>query len=256
MNQQSQYSMAQSSSFPNPLNPLSRPQSPESHPLDTRSTTIDQTVLQDMNSFNQNTQLSLQEQRYNTQHEFLVPDVSGNYTSFNTFVDISPPDAGTQFHTIDQGNALSKFMRSTLYYVPESEQLRLATKLPISVTVRPFAPVLSTEDPIQTVDFTMNDPHYRPEDPLSIGPIRCHRCRAYVNPSMQFTHNQRFVCNICQFANNVVPPQYATVLDGRGYRIDKFNKPELHKGFMILLFQMNTILVDLTRSLTHSMLCS
>lgn len=230
MNQQSQYSMAQSSSFPNPLNPLSRPQSPESHPLDTRSTTIDQTVLQNMNSFNQNTQLSLQEQRYNTQHEFLVPDVSGNYTSFNTFVDISPPDAGTQFHTIDQGNALSKFMRSTLYYVPESEQLRLATKLPISVTVRPFAPVLSTEDPIQTVDFTMNDPHYRPEDPLSIGPIRCHRCRAYVNPSMQFTHNQRFVCNICQFANNVVPPQYATVLDGRGYRIDKFNKPELHKG--------------------------
>lgn len=216
--------------FPNQFDPPSGPQSPDSHPLDTRSMTIDQTVLQDVGSFNLNNQLSLQEQRYNVQRKYAVPDDSGNYTSFKTFVDISPPDAGTQFHSIDQGNSLSKFMRSSLYYIPESEQLRLATKLPIAVTVRPFAPTLENEDPIQLVDFSTNDPQNRPEDPLSIGPIRCHRCRAYVNPSMQFTYNQRFVCNICQFANNAVPPEYATVLDGRGYRVDKFTRPELHKG--------------------------
>ncbi|RCK54706.1 SED5-binding protein 3 [Candida viswanathii] len=217
-------------SYPNQFPQASPLQVAEQHPLASRSTTIDQTLLQDISSFNQNNQLSLQEQRYHAQQEYITADQAGNYKSFQTFVDISPPDAGTQFHSIDQGNSLSKFMRSTLYYVPESEQLRLATKLPIAITVRPFAPLLKSEDPIQTVDFSVNDPHNRPEDPLSIGPIRCHRCRTYVNPSMQFTHNQRFVCNICQFSNNVVPPEYVTVLDGRGYRVDKFVKPELHKG--------------------------
>ncbi|KAL6452552.1 SFB3 SED5-binding protein 3 [Candida maltosa Xu316] len=171
-----------------------------------------------------------QKHRYDSQQEFNTPDEQGNYKFFQTFTDTAPPDSGTQFNAVDQGNASSKFMRSTMYYVPESEQLRQATKLPISITVRPFAPLNENEEPIPVVDFTSNNPNSTPEDPLSIGPVRCHRCRAYVNPSMQFTHNQRFVCNICQFANNVVPPEYASVLDGRGYRIDKFVKPELHKG--------------------------
>lgn len=194
------------------------------------STELDQTVLQDSRNFHQNHDLSLQEHRLNSQREYNTPDAQETYKSFQTFTDTVPPEAGTQFHAIDQGNALSKFMRSTMYYVPESEQLRLATKLPMSITVRPFAPLLLTEEKVQTVDFSMNDPNNTPEDPLSIGPIRCHRCRAYVNPSMQFTHNQRFVCNICQFANNVVPSEYASILDGRGYRVDKFVRPELHKG--------------------------
>ncbi|KAI5957658.1 SFB3 [Candida theae] len=176
---------------------------------------------------------SLQAHRYLQQKEYDTPNEDGNYKSFLTFSETVPPDAGVQFHFTDQGTASSKYMRSTMYYVPESEKLRSATKLPVAVTIRPFAPLLETEEPVPTVDF-QND--INPEatstddDPLSKGPLRCHRCRAYVNASMQFTHNQRFICNICQFANNEVPPEYASALDARGFRIDKFVRPELHKS--------------------------
>ena len=175
---------------------------------------------------------SLQAHRYLEQKEYDTPNEEGNYKSFLTFSETVPPDAGVQFHFTDQGTASSKYMRSTMYYVPESEKLRLASKLPVAVTIRPFAPLLDTEEPVPTVDL-VNDPNAEAtanDDPLSKGPLRCHRCRAYVNSSMQFTHNERFICNICQFANNEVPPEYASVLDARGFRIDKFVRPELHKS--------------------------
>ncbi|KAK6458594.1 sec-24-like membrane protein [Scheffersomyces xylosifermentans] len=192
------------------------------------------TVLQDMNQVSQeNHDLSLQQHRYNNQAEYL-PAENGEYRSFLTFQNVSPPDATTQFHAIDQGTASSKFIRSSMYYVPESEQLRQATKLPVSVTIRPFAPLLSTEDPVPVVDMTRSELDTG-DDPLSKGPIRCRRCRTYINPSMQFTSNGHFVCNICQFPNNVVPDDYASVLDAHGNRIDKFSRPELHKGVYDLL---------------------
>lgn len=176
---------------------------------------------------------SLQAHRYLEQKEYDTPNEEGNYKSFLTFSETVPPDAGVQFHFTDQGTASSKYMRSTMYYVPESEKLRLASKLPVAVTIRPFAPLLETEEPVPTVEFQNdNSPETisSSDDPLSKGPLRCHRCRAYVNSSMQFTHNQRFICNICQFANNEVPPEYASALDARGFRIDKFVRPELHKS--------------------------
>lgn len=176
---------------------------------------------------------SLQAHRYLEQKEYDTPNEEGNYKSFLTFSETVPPDAGVQFHFTDQGTASSKYMRSTMYYVPESEKLRLASKLPVAVTIRPFAPLLETEEPVPTVELQNdNGPETisSSDDPLSKGPLRCHRCRAYVNSSMQFTHNQRFICNICQFANNEVPPEYASALDARGFRIDKFVRPELHKS--------------------------
>ncbi|KAI5954031.1 SFB3 [Candida margitis] len=176
---------------------------------------------------------SLQSFRYLAQKEYDTPNEEGNYKSFLTFSETVPPDAGVQFHFTDQGTASSKYMRSTMYYVPESEKLRSASKLPVAITIRPFAPLLETEEPVPTVDY-QNDVNPEiasdNEDPLSKGPLRCHRCRAYVNSSMQFTHNQRFICNICQFANNDVPPEYASALDARGFRIDKLVRPELHKS--------------------------
>jgi protein transport protein SEC24 len=190
-----------------------------------------QTVPHDMTN-SDNVDLSLQEYRYFNQKEFVTPNEQNQLRSFLTFQNVTPPDSSTQFHSVDQGTASSKFIRSTMYYVPESEQLRLATKLPIAVTVRPFAPVLPTEEPIPVVDMTRSDCS---ADSGDNGPIRCRRCRAYVNPSMQFTNNARFTCNICQFPNNIVPSDYDSLLDNQGYRVDKFIRPELHKGVYDLL---------------------
>ncbi|KAG7664662.1 SFB3 [[Candida] subhashii] len=212
---------------------------------------VDQFHLQDMTTTQnqgRSNDLSLQLHRYQDQKKYITPDEEGNLKPFLTFSETIPPEAGTQFQAIDQGTASSKFMRSTMYYVPESEPVRAATKLPLAITIRPFAPLLSTEDPIPVVDFSQrdqqsqisisesdNDGSEKEKDPLSIGPLRCRRCRCYVNPSMQFTHTQRFVCNICQFPNNIVPEEYASYLDNNGYRLDKFIRPELHKSVYDIL---------------------
>ncbi|CAN3374519.1 hypothetical protein DIURU_001355 [Diutina rugosa] len=152
---------------------------------------------------------------------------------FLTFANVAPPDATTQYLAVDQGTASAKFMRSTMYYVPETEQLRAATKLPLAVTIRPFAPLSEVESPVPVVDMRRID--HPSDDPLDNGPIRCRRCRAYVNPSMQFSQSASFTCNICQFPNNRVPDDYHAMLDVHNQRIDKFVRPELHRGVYDLL---------------------
>lgn len=178
---------------------------------------------------------SLPDFRYVSQQQYITPsDEDGmDFKSFHTFENVLPPEATNQFHTLDQGTASSKFIRSSMYYVPESELLRLDTKMPLSITVRPFAPLLPTEEPIPVVDMTR--PDVKSDDPLDMGPIRCRRCRAYINPLMQFKSSRHFTCNICQYPRNIVPDDYVTVLDAHDQRADKFVRPELHKGVYDLL---------------------
>ncbi|CCE79674.1 Piso0_001756 [Millerozyma farinosa CBS 7064] len=181
--------------------------------------------------------ISLAQSRYMDQNEYMSPvsDEDNSYRSFFTFQNIVPPSAGTQFHTVDQGTSSSKFMRATMYNAPETDQLRSATKLPVSVTISPFAPLLPTEDPIPEVD--MADLGNTPgADPLEIGPPRCRRCRTYMNPAMQHNSSYRFVCNICQFPNNTIPEDYVSMINPvTGTRTDVNVRPELHRGVYDLL---------------------
>lgn len=186
--------------------------------------------------------LSVQEFRDANHREYMALEAYTDPTTgepvqaqrqFLTFANVAPPDATTQYLAVDQGTALAKFMRLTMYYVPESEQLRAATKLPLAVTIRPFAPLLEHELPVPVVDMRRVD--HPLDDPLDNGPIRCRRCRAYVNPLMQFTASASFQCNICQFPNNRVPDDYHAMLDVHNQRIDKFVRPELHRGVYDLL---------------------
>ncbi|KAI5964770.1 SFB3 [Candida pseudojiufengensis] len=197
-------------------------------PIHSNTHTLPNDLQQNNISQSTSTVPSLSDHRYSEQLIYSIPDDQGNYKSFETFSQTVPPDSTIQFHSTDQGTASSKFIRSTMYYVPETEKLRSTTKLPMAVTIRPFAPQLSSERPIETVEFQNDSPSVNDKDSLDNGPLRCNRCRAYINPSMQFTHNQRFICNICQFSNNSVPNTYASLLDARGYRVDKFIRPELH----------------------------
>ncbi|KAK6198172.1 sec-24-like membrane protein [Scheffersomyces amazonensis] len=188
-----------------------------------------------LNIQDQHNDLSLQDFRYYTQLEYSTPQDDGSYKTFLTFQNVTPPEAGTRYIAIDQGSASPKYIRSSMYYMPESEVLRSASKLPVSVTIRPFAPLLDTEDPVPVVDMKRDYLQTGGDDPLSKGPIRCRRCRTYVNASFQFTNNNKFICNICQFANNSVPDDYVSYLDNQGLRVDRFQRPELHKGVYDLL---------------------
>lgn len=180
-------------------------------------------------------ELSLSHARYILNMEYSSPvfdeaTQSEQYKAFLSFQNIVPPVAGTQYHAVDQGTSTPKHMRCTMYNVPESEALRKGTRLPLAVTIRPFAPLLASEEPVPCVDMSKLGEETA-SDPMDVGPPRCNRCRTYINPAMMHSISGRFTCNVCQFPNNAVPDEYVASVDpSTNQRLDRMIRPELHKG--------------------------
>ena len=62
------------------------------------------------------------------------------------------------------------------------------------------------------------------------GPLRCRRCKAYINPNVKFVDGGRkFICNLCG-VDTEVPPEYFCNLDHTGRRADTAERPELSRG--------------------------
>ena len=62
------------------------------------------------------------------------------------------------------------------------------------------------------------------------GPFRCYRCKAYVNPFMQFIEGgTKSICNFCNYTNDV-PVNYQSALNEFGQRRDQQQRPELLYG--------------------------
>ena len=62
------------------------------------------------------------------------------------------------------------------------------------------------------------------------GPLRCSKCKAYVNPFMQFhSYGKAFTCNFCN-AVTQVPPEYQENIAPDGRRRDADERPELCRG--------------------------
>ena len=85
---------------------------------------------------------------------------------------------------------------------------------------QPLAQTPEVEGPVPVVDFGAD------------GPVRCERCKAYVNPFFTFVEGGRsFVCNLCG-TRTVTPPNYYCETDPGtgGYRRDRSQRPELCRG--------------------------
>ena len=109
-------------------------------------------------------------------------------------------------------------MRVTTNQVPFTDELTKLCQIPLAVVLQPLADLDPREQPLQVVDMGEN------------GPIRCSRCKGYVNPFFQFIDGGRkFVCNLCSF-ENPVPSEYFANLDMNGRRIDVYQRPELLYG--------------------------
>jgi len=129
-----------------------------------------------------------------------------------------PPLVSTKFVTRDYGNASPRFIRSTMYSVPNTPDMLKQTSVPFGLVISPFAPVEEgeTEPPIS--DFG------------AVGPVRCVRCKAYMCPFMQFIDGgRRFQCPFCK-ATSDVPQEYFQHLDHNGMRLDTYQRPELCLG--------------------------
>lgn len=138
--------------------------------------------------------------------------------SMSMINDVIPPLTTTDVPIMDDGNCSSRMMRLTTYHLPSTEDLAYTSKLPLGMVVQPFSRMHYAEQEVPLVDFGEN------------GPIRCGRCRAYLNLFMKFQRGGRvFQCNICGMVNEV-PNEYFCQVDHTGRRTDANSRPELIFG--------------------------
>jgi protein transport protein SEC24 len=137
---------------------------------------------------------------------------------YPTFEHHIPPPASVSFVAYDQGNSSPKLTRLTMNSIPSTSDALNSTGLPLGLLLQPLAPLQAGELEIPVLDFG------------DIGPPRCHRCRAYINPFMVFrSGGNKFVCNMCNYANDV-PPEYFSPINPQGARVDREQRPELMRG--------------------------
>lgn len=138
--------------------------------------------------------------------------------TYSTVSEDNPPLVATEVAIQDDGNASPRVMRSSLYAVPNTPELLNMCKIPFAVAIRPLAHPTGSDAPIPVVDHGGD------------GPIRCSRCKAYVNAGFKFVDGGRsFLCNMCP-AKTSVPDHYFCNLDHTGYRNDLRQRPELYLG--------------------------
>ncbi|XP_070518419.1 protein transport protein Sec24C isoform X2 [Cardiocondyla obscurior] len=129
-----------------------------------------------------------------------------------------PPLVTTNFVTQDQGNASPRYIRSTMYTVPTTNDIIKQTNIPFGLVISPMARIVQGECEPPIVDMG------------EIGPVRCVRCKAYMCPFMQFVDaGRRFQCMFCK-ATTEVPNEYFQHLDHTGQRLDRYERPELMLG--------------------------
>ncbi|KAJ1565842.1 Protein transport protein Sec24D, partial [Nowakowskiella sp. JEL0078] len=129
-----------------------------------------------------------------------------------------PPLTATDFVAVDDGNCSPRFARMTTYNMPATAELATSSLVPLGLVVQPLADVEYGERPVPVVDAGPS------------GPVRCSRCRGYINSFVTFVDGGRkFVCNLCQF-ENPVPNEYFANLDMNGRRVDIDQRAELLFG--------------------------
>ncbi|TYI21674.1 hypothetical protein ES332_A06G054000v1 [Gossypium tomentosum] len=129
-----------------------------------------------------------------------------------------PPPATSDYVVRDTGNCSPRYMRCTINQIPCTADLLTTSSMQLALLVQPMALPHPSEDPIQVVDFGES------------GPVRCSRCKGYINPFMKFIdQGRKFICNLCGFTDET-PRDYHCNLGPDGRRRDADERPELCRG--------------------------
>ncbi|XP_059451027.1 protein transport protein SEC24 C-like [Corylus avellana] len=129
-----------------------------------------------------------------------------------------PPPATSDYIVRDTGNCSPRYMRCTISQIPCTADLLTTSGMQLALLVQPLALPHPSEEPIQVVDFGES------------GPVRCSRCKGYINPFMKFIdQGRRFICNLCGYTDET-PREYHCNLGPDGRRRDADERPELCRG--------------------------
>ncbi|KAG8379493.1 hypothetical protein BUALT_Bualt07G0094200 [Buddleja alternifolia] len=122
------------------------------------------------------------------------------------------PNSAVILHDTRQGNEANPPP------IPCTVDLLSTSAMQFALLVQPLALPHPSEEPIQVVDFGES------------GPVRCSRCKGYINPFMKFIdQGRRFICNLCGFTDET-PRDYHCNLGPDGRRRDADERPELCRG--------------------------
>ena len=70
--------------------------------------------------------------------------------------------------------------------MPVTDELAKLAAIPLGIIIQPLADLHPKDTKVPIVDFGES------------GPVRCKRCRAYINPFCVFTQGgSKFTCNLC-----------------------------------------------------------
>ncbi|KAL7160754.1 hypothetical protein ACSBR2_041416 [Camellia fascicularis] len=129
-----------------------------------------------------------------------------------------PPPATSDYIVKDTGNCSPRYLRCTINQIPCTVDLLTTSGMQLALMVQPLALPHPSEEAIQIVDFGES------------GPVRCSRCKGYINPFMKFIdQGRRFICNLCGFTDET-PRDYHCNLGPDGRRRDADERPELCRG--------------------------
>ncbi|EOA15938.1 hypothetical protein CARUB_v10004032mg [Capsella rubella] len=129
-----------------------------------------------------------------------------------------PPPATSDYVVRDTGNCSPRYMRCTINQIPCTVDLLSTSGMQLALMVQPLALSHPSEEPIQVVDFGEG------------GPVRCSRCKGYINPFMKFIdQGRKFICNFCGYTDET-PREYHCNLGPDGRRRDVDERPELCRG--------------------------
>eukprot|EP01155_Anaeramoeba_flamelloides_P036567 Anaeramoba_flamelloidesc25600_g1_i2.p1 GENE.c25600_g1_i2~~c25600_g1_i2.p1 ORF type:complete len:142 (-),score=16.41 c25600_g1_i2:54-479(-) len=113
---------------------------------------------------------------YNETNETLpqYPPISQDLFEYQTTGKSLPPPASSNFVAIDNGNCSPRFVRSTMYSIPQKRAIQQKCQIPFAIVVAPLAKLHQRESPIPLIDCGEN------------GPIRCAKCGGYISPFTRY----------------------------------------------------------------------
>eukprot|EP01125_Pyxidicula_operculata_P016953 TRINITY_DN5895_c0_g1_i1.p1 TRINITY_DN5895_c0_g1~~TRINITY_DN5895_c0_g1_i1.p1 ORF type:complete len:237 (+),score=59.41 TRINITY_DN5895_c0_g1_i1:49-759(+) len=115
-----------------------------------------------------------------------VADKPIDIITYNAQTSELPPRPDSDYIVNDAYNASPRFIRVSTYSFPNNNDLLKSSNIPLSMVIQPFAEVGAGEAPVPLVDMGPD------------GPIRCNRCRAYINPFVTFTNGgAKYNCGVC-----------------------------------------------------------
>eukprot|EP01128_Nolandella_sp_AFSM9_P000797 TRINITY_DN1091_c0_g1_i1.p1 TRINITY_DN1091_c0_g1~~TRINITY_DN1091_c0_g1_i1.p1 ORF type:complete len:949 (+),score=215.97 TRINITY_DN1091_c0_g1_i1:67-2847(+) len=138
-----------------------------------------------------------------------------------TAQDRQPPpraEALLDYFVNDSMNCSPRFLRSSMSVVPTSSSLCRKTRIPFGLLAAPLAAPGFGEQPVPIIPCENES-----------GPVRCNRCRAYINCFALFDHSgQHYTCALCDFQNEVPQHYFSPMVSGQ--RQDLGQRPELWRG--------------------------